>query len=234
MKPWKSKSSEAGQVSARLALKVRGKNMREIAIVGKGDKRLFVYPLLNICKDAKRTCLITDDVSYKRLYSGYDNTEQIAENVEINVISVMSDSPSDESLAQLKELKEEKQEDDFDLILYVFDGYLPEGCEKAIGVLTQTKTFLGWSLDFFHEQNKEVEFAMMTMYRSDKTNAVKLHTFPWKMKHMLYLSRVEEFKMLQGINDKGINEFLANTFCESLDLSKEEFLKLANKKPTFS
>lgn len=213
---------------------MKGKSMKKIAIIGKGDKRMFVYPLINICKDTKKTCLITDDVSYKRLYPGYDNMEQIHENIEINVINVMSDNPDEKRLAMLNEVLKEKEKEDFDLILYVFDGYIPDGCDKVLGILTQTKTFLGWNLDFFHEQNKDVEFAMMTMYRTEHSKDVKLHTFPWKTKHMLYMSRVEEFKMLQGVRDKRINEFLATMFCESLDIGKEEFLKLANRKPSYT
>lgn len=204
--------------------------MKKIAIVGKGDKRMFAYPLMNVCKEAAKTCVITDDVSYKRLYSGYDNTEQISDRMEINIVDVMSDTPEQEKIKKLETLVSEKEREDFNLILFIFDGYIPEGCDKVLGILTQTKTFLGWSLDFFHDQNKEVVFAMMSMYRTEHSKEVKVHVLPWKYRHMLYLSRVEEFKILHGIKDKKLNELLANAFHEDLEMSKESFLKLATAK----
>ena len=195
---------------------------------------MFVYPLMNVCKEAAKVCVITDDVSYKRLYSGYDNTEQLADRMEINIIDVMSDNPEPEKLKNLDRLITAKEQEDFNMVLFIFDGYIPDGCSKVLGILTQTKTFLGWELDFFHDQNKEVVFAMMSMYHTERAKDVKIQIFPWKYKYFLYMNRVEEYKALQGLKDKMLNEFLADVFHEELEISKDVFLKLAVKQKQLS
>jgi hypothetical protein len=209
--------------------------VKKIAIIGKGDKRLFVYPLLHACKKAVHTCVITDDISYKRLYNGYENTEQVHGRLEINVIPPSTSQPDETQLAFLRGLSDAKKQEGFDLIIYVIEGYIPEGCDKVLGIITQTHSFLGWELDYVQESYPGITFAMMTMYYTPKMQATKVHAFPWKNRHFLYLSRVEEFKMLHGIKDAKLNDFLAEQFHKELDLEKTEMLKcLKNTKLSLS
>lgn len=200
--------------------------MKKIAIVGKGDKRAFVYPTLNVCKYAAKTCVITDDVSYKRLYAGYENTDTI-EDIEINIIPVLEEEPSEARIKELQSLVKTKEEEGFDLIFYIFDGYFPPDVEKAIGVITQTKTFLGWDLDTFKTMHKkQISYSYMSMYYKEKSKDVPIHIFDWKMSYFMYFSKVEEFKKLFPFKEKAICEYLAHELCGPLDISETTFLKL--------
>ena len=200
--------------------------MKKIAIIGKGDKRAFVYPTLNVCKLAAKTCVITDDVTYKRLYSGYDNTDYI-EGIEINIIPLMPEEPSEERLNDLNHIIEEKEEEGYNLIFYIFDGYYPKDADKIIAVVTQTKTFLGWELDSFKAMHKgKVSYAYMSMYYKEASKDVTIHIFDWKISYFMYFARVEEFKTLRPFKEKDICKYLAHEFCEPLDISESTFLKL--------
>lgn len=204
--------------------------MKKIAFIGKGDKRVFVYPTLNLCKSAGKSCVITDDVAYKRLYTGYDNTDEI-EGIEINIVPVFGSDPEQDSVEHLKELVNQKEKEGFDILIYVLDGYFPKDADKTLAVISQSKTFLGWELDSFKHKHPDVEFALMSMYNMEKPSNVKVNMFSWNMKHLMYFGRVEEYKLLYPLDDAKINAFIAKYFHEPLNITEQTFLKLASAKP---
>ena len=93
--------------------------MKKILITGKADKRIISYPLMHICNYAGKTCLITDDVNYKRLYGGY-NMQGDIDNVHIEII------PPVDANTDLSDLFTAKEEYGYDILILVLDSYMTE------------------------------------------------------------------------------------------------------------
>ena len=106
--------------------------MKKILVTGKADKRVISYPLMHICNYSGKTCLITDDVNYKRLYGGYEKTGDI-DNVHIEIIPPVS---PDEDLS---ELFQEKEEYGYDILILVLDSYLADGMDRIYVIVSLVK-----------------------------------------------------------------------------------------------
>jgi hypothetical protein len=196
----------------------------KLAVIGKGDKRPFVYPLLSVARDAAKTCLITDDPSYRRLYPGYKDTGEI-EGIKIRIIPHMPQNPGGEELAVLEKASNSAVKDGCDCIIYVFDAYAPKDTEKTLAVITQTRTFLGWEMDEYVEEHPGTVFAYMSMFYKAKPGEVRVNVFEWKMPVYAYLTETEEYKKLMPFRGREIGAFLAKQFAAPLNITESCFLQ---------
>ena len=58
--------------------------MTVLAIVGKADKRILAYPLMKTCGLMGKTCVVTDDAAYRRLYPGTEDTGTDRKSTRLN------------------------------------------------------------------------------------------------------------------------------------------------------
>jgi hypothetical protein len=200
-----------------------------LAIVGKGDTRPFAYPLLSVAKDAAKTCLITDDPCYRRLYPGYRDFGEI-DGVKIRIVSQVHQTPTEEELASLQKAENSAVKDGCNCVIYVLSAYAPENMARTLAVITQTKTFLGWETDEFLEEHPEVSYAYMSMYFKDAGRGTGAKALEWKMPVYAYLTEVEEYRMFPKFKNREIGEFLASQFASPLDITEDEFLRLLQRR----
>lgn len=200
--------------------------MIKIAITGKADKRVLTYPLMRACSIAGRTCVITDDAAYKRLYAGKENFGEI-EEIKINVLPTMS-------IENIIEIEEQAIEDETEYIIFISDSYYPKDAGQVLMLCEHNRTFLGNYIEDIIYDHDDVTFGTLTLYpRNNKALVPKdviMHHIAWKPEHSLYLFQVEELRQLLPIKDKSISTLLVNAFASTLNIKPASFHDLLKRK----
>lgn len=180
--------------------------MKKILITGKADKRIISYPLMHICNYAGKTCLITDDVNYKRLYGGY-NTQGDIDNVHIEII------PPVDSNTDLSDLFTAKEEYGYDILILVLDSYMTDGMDGIYIVGNQIRTFMDIEIEeVMDEHPNTTAFAVSLVKRSVPSGVIP---FVWNMDDFFYLCTVEETRKLQAPKNKKMVELLQRSICSA-------------------
>lgn len=180
--------------------------MKKILITGKADKRIISYPLMHICNYAGKTCLITDDVNYKRLYGGY-NMQGDIDNVHIEII------PPVDTNADLSDLFTAKEEYGYDILILVLDSYMTDGMDGIYIVGNQIRTFMDIEIEeVMDEHPNTTAFAVSLVKRPVPSGVIP---FVWNMDDFFYLCTVEETRKLQAPKNKKMVELLQRSICSA-------------------
>ena len=151
--------------------------MKKILVTGKADKRVISYPLMHICNYSGKTCLITDDVNYKRLYGGYEKTGDI-DNVHIEIIPPVS---PDEDLS---ELFQEKEEYGYDILILVLDSYLADGMDRIYVIGNRIRTFMGIEIEEVMEEHQNTTAFAVSLVKHPVSAGVI--PFTWNTADFVY------------------------------------------------
>lgn len=202
--------------------------MTILQITGKADKRMITYPFMKICALAGKTTIITDDITYRRLYEGHEDVGYI-DNVEINIVRDLSGSDAVTS-AKMYEMQKEKEE--FDYLVYITDYFISEGAEAVIGMCEQNKTFEGWTLEELYEHTSKITPCLLSMGKNEQSRWEKmnLEQISWEIKYFDYILETERKRKLMPLKDKSIIHLLSKAFCNSLKLTPNNFQKIAGRK----
>lgn len=187
--------------------------MKTVVITGKADKRLLSYPLINLFHIAGRTCLVTDDMNYTRLYDGPLLQGEI-EDVQI-VITHDIESFDVHSL----------ENDDFDYILYVTHHYIPEGADKVVCLCETTHDFMGTYIEDIKEDNPDYTFLALSSVTPKLANLVdrRFNYLSWKIEHFEYFCTVEETRHLRPMKDNNVNKYLKKLFLKVFEMTARDF-----------
>lgn len=199
--------------------------MTILAIVGKADKRVIAYPLMKTCGLMGKTCVVTDDVTYRRLYSGTENTGYI-NDVEVNIEKDLG-----KDIAERIELK--KYEDGFDYLIYLADTFIPPNATKVIALCSQSRTFCGEEIEGILEDDEDgrIALATITLYAKAKNYwKVPITQIVWKPEYVQYVCETEERRILLPLKDKLINGFLCGTYAKTLNLTTGNMKKIMDRK----
>ena len=194
--------------------------MKKILVTGKADKRVISYPLMHICNYSGKTCLITDDVNYKRLYGGYEKTGDI-DNVHIEIIPPVS---PDEDLS---ELFQEKEEYGYDILILVLDSYLADGMDLIYIIGNRIRTFMGIEIEEVMEEHQNTTAFAVSLVKHPVSAGVI--PFTWNIYDFVYLCTVEETRKLQPPKNKKIVELLQSTICTSVDIPVSTYNGLSGR-----
>ena len=206
--------------------------MVKLTITGKGDKRIFAYPLMKVLALTGKTCIITDDIAYSRMFRAgtgkYEmdielkkkkRTGKLYENMEVQIIPDMD---------MCNMIAQKKEEEGFDFVLFITDTSLPES-NKYLVVASLKMDFMGIKVDEFLSLNedKSIKMAVISSLALPKKQwqAQGITTFMWNENRMLYPYKVEEGRKLIELKDSEIMLFLADTFASTMGLKPVDFLK---------
>ncbi len=199
--------------------------MVKVAITGKADKRIIAYPLMRACSIAGRTCVITDDAAYKRLYPGKENYGEI-EEIKINILPGMD-------IDKINEIVERELEAETEYLIFISDSYYPLDSNRILMLCEQNSTFLGTYIEDIISDIDNVTFATLTLNPNKKIlipKGVKMHQICWKPNYSMYLFQVEELRQLLPLKDKYISSLLVDTFSSSLNMNPTAFGALLKRK----
>lgn len=199
--------------------------MTILAVVGKTDKRVLAYPLMKTCGLMGKTCVITDDVAYRRLYSGTEDTGTI------NDVKICIRKDLSEALAERTEMEEEA--DGCDYLLYLTENFIPNHAQRVIALCSQNRTFCGDNIEGLKEDDEEgrLVFATITLYAKSKNYwGIPLTQIIWKPDYLEYTCETEERRMLMPVKDKVIDSFLCEAFADTLKLKPANMKKIMNRK----
>lgn len=200
--------------------------MIKIAITGKADKRILIYPLMRACSIAGRTSIVTDDAAYKRLYVGKDNYGEI-EDIKINVLPVMTDD-------MIKETEEQAVINETEYLIFISDSYYPKDAGHILMLCEQNCTFLGNYIEDIIDEQNNITFGTLTLYphkiKAFVPKDVHMHQITWKPEHSLYLFQVEETRQLLPLKDKFISAILVDAFAAPLNIKAASFYDLLKRK----
>lgn len=198
--------------------------MIKISLMGKADKRILTYPLMRACSIAGRTCVITNDPGYKRLYAGLDNTGVI-EGIKIIVLSDMTPEC-------IKENEEKAKQDDIEYFIIVSDFYSPDNIDYRLMICEHNSSFFGESIEDMQEEHENITFATISLSKIKMVlpKGVQLHQLIWRPEFALYLYQVEELRKLLPLKDMNITNCLVDAFAQALNLKPEAFQKLLKRK----
>lgn len=199
--------------------------MTIISFVGKADKRILAYPMMKTCGLMGNTCVVTDDVTYRRLYPGTENTGCI-NDVEINI-----EKGLDACIA--KQLEQEKAENGCDYLIYLTDTFIPQTAARVVALCSRSRTFCGEEIEGVLERDEDDRIAPATLTLSAKPKSywkIPVTQIVWKPEYMHYVCETEERRMLTPFKDRLINGFLCSVFAESLNLSQKDMRKIMDRK----
>ena len=199
--------------------------MTILAIVGKADKRVAAYPLMKTLSLMGKTCVITDDVTYRRLYSGTED------NGIINDVEIFIRKDLSRALAERMEM--EKEANGCDYLLYLTDTFIPDHAEKVVALCSQSRTFCGEDIEGLREEDEEgrIVFATMALYAKPKNYwGVPLTQILWKPDYVEYVCDTEERRILMPLKDKIMDEFICTIFADILKLTPQNMKKIMNRK----
>jgi hypothetical protein len=200
--------------------------MIKIAITGKADKRILAYPFMRACSIAGRTCVITDDTAYKRLYAGTENQGEI-EGIKIHILPLLSEQ-------NLPEIEERLISKETEYLIYISDTYYPKDAGHILMLCEYNTTFMGNSLEDIIDEQENVTFGTLTLTpqknKSVIPKGVQFHQIIWKPEYSIYLFQTEELRQLQPLKDKLISSFLVNAFSGILDIKPAIFNDLLKRK----
>ena len=199
--------------------------MTILAIVGKADKRVLAYPLIKALSLMGKTCVVTDDVAYRRLYSGTADSG-IIDDVEINIQKSLSEDVAEE-------MEKDREETEFDYMLFLTDTFVPDHAGKVVALCSQSRTFLGEEIDGLAEENDDGRFVFATMALYTKTKRfwkVPLTQIVWKADYVEYACETEERRQLMPLKDKTVDGFLCDAFAQTLNLNPMNMKKILDRK----
>lgn len=198
--------------------------MIKIAITGKADKRILAYPLMRACSIAGRTCVITDDAAYKRLYAGKENYGEI-EGIKITVIPTMS-------IENIIEIEEQAMKNETEYFILISDSYYSKDAGHILMLCEQNSTFFGSFIEDIIEDHDNVTFGTITLNprRNKASKDVHMQQIAWKPEYSLYLFQSEELRQLLPLKDKSISTLLVNAFAAALNIKPASFLDLLKRK----
>lgn len=208
--------------------------MKILPIFGKGDKRILAYPLMKCLLLLGKSVVITDDISFNRLYTEetdkkeaqvtLDKKKNIQEVLEIRITHNIED--------EYKDLIKEYEDQNFDNCLILSEKYLPDCSNKFIAITTLYKDFAGIHIDEFlgYNEDKDPDLTIFTTEVLNKKDWKDVRIFEWNEDRLLYPYKVEEHRRLLPINDKEINGFIRDKFAGLFDIPAKEFEKLLKRK----
>lgn len=198
--------------------------MIKISITGKADKRILTYPLMRACSIAGRTCVVTNDPAYKRLYTGIENKGAI-EGIKIIVLPDMT--PENMLL-----IEEKAQKSDIEFFIIVSDANYLDGVDQMLMVCERNTTFLGDSMEELIEDHENITFSTISLNKMKTiiSKGINIHQIIWKPEHALYLYQVEELRQLLPLKDKYVSACLVDAFTAALNLKPEAFYELLKRK----
>ena len=132
--------------------------MKILAVVGKIDSRMLVYPLMRALSMSGLTGVITDDGAYRRLYPGKELIGSVS-GVDIGVCSRVNE----ENLGMLKATGL-----DYDYLIVVSSDYLPENADGIIVCHGLDRTVVGVS-----QEEEEDDFILPYMENEKKEAEAK-------------------------------------------------------------
>lgn len=194
--------------------------MKKILITGKADKRIVSYPFLNLCNYAGKTCLVTDDVNYKRLYEGYEKTGEI-DNISISIISPVDRQDS------LEDLFLQKDEEGYDILVLVLDSYMNKDVDYTFLVANQLKTFLGAEIEEVIEELTNVTAIVTSLMKQPIPKGTI--SYNWAPEDLAYLYSVEENRKLFSPKNKKLVQCLKPGICNALGITEATYETLSGK-----
>lgn len=213
--------------------------MTRLTITGKGDKRIFAYPLMKVLAVCGKTCIITDDIAYSRMFRAGTGTYELEiksakasrkragklyENMEVNIIPDMD---------SCEELADEKEKAGFDTVLFISDTALPKSDRYLISASLKMD-FMGTKVDEFLSLNEDKNITMTVISTiqlpSKQWLANDIHPFTWNEYRLMYPHSVEEHRNLLEFKDKEILTFLARVFAPSIGIKEADFYKAEKHK----
>lgn len=211
--------------------------MVRLTITGKGDKRVFAYPLMKVLALMGRTCVITDDIAYSRMFrAGTGHYEldidtkkkrrkgKLYESMEVYIIPDMDGC---------NKIADEKEKEGFDTVLFITDTQLPPS-SKYLVLASLSMDFLGVKVDEFLSLNEDKAISMAVMATTSLNKkywlAQGVTPFTWTEARMMYPYKVEESRNLLEFGDKEILGYLCQVFGSTIGLQPADFYKASKRK----
>lgn len=206
--------------------------MKIIAVVGKVDSRVLVYPLARALGLQGLTAVIADDGAYRRLYFG-DELQGNVSGVDISV-GLKSDKSLSESL--------NNSGVPYDYMIVVSSGYVPDGVHGVVICKGVDKSMQSDVIKEDENGDTEVKevtndniniphgVATSTVYISYETPPKDgAFTISLRDTAIRYIYSCEERKELQILDDKSLNKNIAAIVSELVRIDKSDLLKLLLK-----
>lgn len=194
--------------------------MKKILITGKADKRIVSYPFLNICNYAGKTCLITDDVNYKRLYAGYEKEGEI-DNIKITIISPVNKQDD------LEKIFLQKEEEGYDILVLILDAYMTKNVDYTFLVANQLRKFLGAEIEEVIEELENVTPIVTSLMKQPVPKGTI--SYNWSPEDLAYLYSVEENQKLFSPKSKKLIQCLKAGTCNALGITEATYENLSGK-----
>lgn len=198
--------------------------MTVLAIVGKADKRILAYPLMKTCGLMGKTCVVTDDAAYRRLYPGTEDTGTVCD-VEVTV-----KCPLDCGVAEA--FVRRKEAESFDYLLCLTEAFVPPDAKAVIALCSQRRTFCGRELEGMIADEGERFFpATLTVEPKPKNYwKASLVQLVWKADYIRYICETEERRQLMPLGDRAVNRLLCDAFHRALHLERGSMRKIMDRK----
>lgn len=198
--------------------------MKILSVVGKADKRLITYPLMHVLALAGRTLVITEDVTYRRLYRGFTNEGEV-HDISIRIVP-------DLDIEKITQITASLTDSDYDFCLVITDVCRCENADATLCVCAKSKSFLGTSLEVFSEQEPQTIKTLVSIGEVNKKEWQNLGVIPlqWKPSRLTYIYECEESKTLLPFSDKEVLSVIGTAFLKELNLSQKIFLEVSKRK----
>lgn len=162
--------------------------MKRILITGKGDKRIISYPFMFYADQTGKTCVVTDDLNYRRLFDGYGNEGDI-DNVHIKIFSMFREDDD------LNRITDELESEGYDTVIFILDAHIAEaGFDKTVVVTHQLKTFLGEDIEEVIEDTPNTSVCCFTLRKIQPAEGISFYL--WQPEDFMYMYSVEEQRKL--------------------------------------
>lgn len=199
--------------------------MTVLAFVGKADKRILAYPLMKTCGLMGRACVVTDDVAYRRLYSG---TRDIGY---VNDVEIIIAKDLDAGVAE--RIERQKMQEGVDYLIYLADTFIPSTAVKVVALCSQSRTFCGEEIEGILERDEDGRLVLATLALNAKPKnywKVPITQIVWRPEFVHYVCETEEKRILAPLKDKQILSFLCNAFAKALNLTTGDMKKIMGRR----
>lgn len=162
--------------------------MKKILITGKGDKRIISYPFMFYASQTGKSCVVTDDINYQRLFAGYGMEGEI-DGVKIMI------HPFFGAEEDLTPVMTELESSGFDSAIFVIDAHETDPVfDRVIVAAHVINTFLGTDIEEVVSEHPNTSAVCLATTKPELEKNIPVFTY--QPSDFAYIYTVEEKRKL--------------------------------------